>query len=170
MGRAEMLHTRVDLGAVVRQAQRDVLQAEPERTVEWVIKELPTVSGDPSMLRSFLPTVLSNAFKYSRTREVARIEIGSTEAFGQRVRDLLKDNGVGFDMTYANRCSAFFSGCIARKNSKGRGLGSRTCNGLFCGMAARVGRKRARKGATFYVAPAERETPLIGVTPKFIEC
>ena len=69
MGRAEMLHTRVDLNGIVRQAQRDVMQADPGRTVEWVIDPLPTVPGDPSMLQLVFTNLLSNAFKYSRTQE-----------------------------------------------------------------------------------------------------
>ena len=64
MGRTEMSHTRVDLNAIVRQAQRDVMQGEPSRSVNWVIAPLPAVPGDSNMLQLAFTNLLSNALKY----------------------------------------------------------------------------------------------------------
>ncbi|HUP39602.1 MAG TPA: ATP-binding protein, partial [Vicinamibacterales bacterium] len=158
MGRAEMLHTRVDLGAVVRQAQRDVLQAEPERDVEWVINELPTVPGDPSMLQLVFTNLLSNAFKYSRTREGARIEIGSSEADSEFVV-YVKDNGVGFDMTYANRLFGVFQRLHRAEEFEGTGIGLANVQRIILRHGGRVwAESELGKGATFFVAlPKERQ-------------
>ena len=159
MGRAEMLHTRVDLGAIVRQAQRDVLQAEPERTVEWVIKDLPTVPGDPSMLQLVFTNLLSNAFKYSRTRDVARIEIGSTEGSESEFVIYVKDNGVGFDMAYANRLFGVFQRLHRAEEFEGTGIGLANVQRIILRHGGRVwAESELGKGATFYVAlPKERQ-------------
>ena len=61
MGRTEMQRSHVNLDAVIRAAQRDVMQAEPQRQVTWEIKPLPTVPGDPNMLQLVFTNLLSNA-------------------------------------------------------------------------------------------------------------
>jgi signal transduction histidine kinase len=158
MGRAEMLHTRVDLGAIVRQAQRDVEQAEPARSVEWVINELPTVPGDPSMLQLVFTNLLSNAFKYSRTRDNARIEVGSAKSSDSEFVVYVKDNGVGFDMAYANRLFGVFQRLHRAEEFEGTGIGLANVQRIILRHGGRVWAEgELEKGATFYVAlPKER--------------
>ena len=145
MGRAEMLHARVDLNAIVRQAQRDVMQADPaRRSVAWAIAELPTVAGDPAMLQLVFTNLLSNALKYSRTQDNASIQIGSMNGSGADAVIYVKDNGVGFDMAYANRL-------VRRVSAAASCRGIRRYRDRACERAAhrhapwrtRVGRKRA---------------------------
>jgi signal transduction histidine kinase len=158
MGRAEMLHTRVDLNAIVRQAQRDVMQAEPERAVDWVIKELPTVPGDPSMLQLVFTNLLSNAFKYSRNRDNARIEVGAAEGESHEFVVYVKDNGVGFDMAYANRLFGVFQRLHRAEEFEGTGIGLANVQRIILRHGGRVwAESELGKGATFFVAlPKER--------------
>jgi light-regulated signal transduction histidine kinase (bacteriophytochrome) len=158
MGRTEMLHTRVDLNSVVRQAQRDVAQAEPERSVEWVIGHLPTVPGDPTMLQLVFTNLLSNAFKYSRPRENARIEIGNSDGTRPEYVLYVKDNGVGFDMTYANRLFGVFQRLHRVEEFEGTGIGLANVQRIVVRHGGRVwAESELGKGSTFYVAlPKER--------------
>jgi signal transduction histidine kinase len=160
MGRAEMLRSHVDLNTIVRQAQRDAAEAEPERTVEWVIKELPTVPGDPSMLQLVFTNLLSNAFKYSRTRDNATIEIGTAEGTNDHEFVVyVKDNGVGFDMTYANRLFGVFQRLHRADEFEGTGIGLANVQRIVLRHGGRVwAESEVGKGATFYVAlPKERQ-------------
>ena len=123
MGRAEMLHTHVDLNAIVRQAQRDVMQADPGRPVEWTFDQLPTVPGDPSMLQLVFTNLLSNALKYSRTQRHATIKVGSANGSASEAVVYVKDNGVGFDMAYANRLFGVFQRLHRVEEFEGTGIG-----------------------------------------------
>ena len=158
MGRAEMLHTRVDLNSIVRQAQRDVVQADPGRAVDWVIEPLPTVPGDPSMLQLVFTNLLSNALKYSRTREHAVIEVGSKNGSGGECVVYVKDNGVGFDMAYANRLFGVFQRLHRAEEFEGTGIGLANVQRIVSRHGGRVwAESELGSGATFYVAlPKER--------------
>lgn len=159
MGRAEMMHARVDLNSVVRQAQRDVSEADPERPANWVIHPLPTVSGDPTMLQLVFTNLLSNAFKYSRTREDATIEVGSSDDSGNEFVIFVKDNGVGFDMAYAHRLFGVFQRLHRSEDFEGTGIGLANVQRIVLRHGGRVwAESEVGKGATFYVAlPKERQ-------------
>ncbi len=159
MGRAEMLQSRVDLNTIVRQAQRDAAEAEPERSVEWVIRELPTVPGDPSMLQLVFTNLLSNAFKYSRTRDNAKIEVGTAESTNNESVVYVRDNGVGFDMAYANRLFGVFQRLHRADEFEGTGIGLANVQRIILRHGGRVwAEAELGKGATFYVAlPKERQ-------------
>ena len=158
MGRAEMLHTRVDLNSIVRQAQRDVTEAEPARSVDWVLGQLPTVPGDPTMLQLVFTNLLSNAFKYSRTRENATIEVGSRDGSSVEHIVYVRDNGVGFDMAYANRLFGVFQRLHRAEEFEGTGIGLANVQRIVSRHGGRVwAESELGQGATFYVAlPKER--------------
>ena len=158
MGRTEMSHTRVDLNAIVRQAQRDVMQGEPSRSVNWVIQPLPAVPGDSNMLQLAFTNLLSNALKYSRNRDDARIEVGCQNGSGAESVVFVRDNGVGFDMTYANRLFGVFQRLHRTEEFEGTGIGLANVQRIVARHGGRVwAEAELGKGATFYVAlPRER--------------
>ncbi len=160
MGRAEMLHTSVDLNGIVSQAQRDVMQAEPGRIVEWVIDPLPAVPGDPSMLQLVFTNLLSNALKYSRTQEHATITVGSANSSTSEAVVYVKDNGVGFDMAYADRLFGVFQRLHRAEEFEGTGIGLANVQRIVLRHGGRVWAESALgEGATFYVAlPKERQS------------
>jgi signal transduction histidine kinase len=158
MGRAEMLTTRVDLNAVVRTAQRDVMQADPGCAVVWVIGPLPTVSGDPSMLQVVFTNLLSNAVKYSRDQDGATVEIGSRNGTSGESVVFVRDNGAGFDMAYANRLFGVFQRLHRSEEFEGTGIGLASVQRIVTRHGGRVWAEGAvGKGATFFVAlPTEK--------------
>jgi signal transduction histidine kinase len=159
MGRSEMLRTRVDLNAVVRTAQRDVMQSDPAREVEWVIDDLPDVPGDPNMLQLVFNNLLSNAFKYSRVRQDAKIEIRNQNGSSEEAVIFVRDNGVGFDMAYANRLFGVFQRLHRAEEFEGTGIGLANVQRIVARHGGRVwAESELGKGATFYVAlPNERQ-------------
>jgi signal transduction histidine kinase len=153
MGRTEMMRTRVDLNTVVRTARRDVAQGDPARTVTWIIHPLPEVAGDPNMLQLVFINLLSNAFKYTRTQENATIEVGSRDGTSEEAVVFIRDNGVGFDMTYANRLFGVFQRLHRAEEFEGTGIGLANVQRIVTRHGGRVwAESELGRGATFFVA------------------
>jgi signal transduction histidine kinase len=153
MGRAEMLHSRVDLNSLVRAARRDVAQADPARHVRWNVHPLPDVPGDPTLLQLVFTNLLSNAFKYSRDQPDAEIEIGATDGNPDQVVVYVKDNGVGFDMAYVDRLFGVFQRLHRAEEFEGTGIGLANVQRIVRRHGGKVwAAAEPGKGATFFVA------------------
>ena len=121
MGRAEMQTTVVSLQQLFDEVLRD-LQTETEgRVITWESGNLPEVQGDPAMLRLALMNLMSNALKYTRSRADAHIEVGTTNDPNETVF-FIRDNGVGFDMRYANKLFGVFQRLHHSDDFEGTGI------------------------------------------------
>jgi len=125
ISRQKMDRERVDLSQLVREAAENLLGAEPERRVEWVIAPQIAVSGDRGLLRVALENLIGNAWKYSSKREVARIEFGVRESNGKATY-FVRDNGAGFDMAYADKLFKAFHRLHSPGEFPGTGIGLAT--------------------------------------------
>ena len=113
---------RVDVASLTSRTIDELRSTEPTRQVEIVVGELPEVEADFDLLRLVLNSLLSNAFKFTRNVEHARIEVsGWREA--DRVTYSIKDNGAGFDPKYAGRLFGFFQRMHAEDEFEGLGMG-----------------------------------------------
>lgn len=122
LGRADLRKTRVSLAALVRGAQLELRNEIRDRKIEWVRGTLPDVDGDPALLQQVMINLLSNALKYTRPREVARIEVGA-KADLREVVCHVRDNGVGFDMRYADKLFGVFQRLHHPAEFEGTGIG-----------------------------------------------
>jgi signal transduction histidine kinase len=124
MGRATLTKQKVDLDDLVREVRAEVEQDAAGRTIEWTVHPLPTVDGDRALLRAALTNLLSNALKYTGTRDVTRIEVGvDSAADGGDLVMFVRDNGVGFDMAYAHKLFGVFQRLHASNEFSGTGIG-----------------------------------------------
>ncbi len=99
------------------------LKAETEgRELEWRIHPLPTIECDPELLKQLFASLLSNAIKFSRTRQHAIIEVGCLRHDPRAVL-FVRDNGVGFDMAYAHRLFGVFQRLHHADHFEGTGVG-----------------------------------------------
>jgi light-regulated signal transduction histidine kinase (bacteriophytochrome) len=150
VGRAEMNRTSVPLAEVVRQAQNDLAPEAFGRKIQWRIQSLPTVQGDPTLLRHLFINLLSNALKFTRDRETAEIEIGAREE-PHRWVIYVRDNGVGFDQKLSGRLFGVFQRLHSEREFEGTGIGL----ALVRKIATRHGGETwaeglLNEGATFY--------------------
>jgi PAS domain S-box-containing protein len=107
---------------LVRQVLEDLWQEQEGRQVEIIIDDLPACQADPSLLKQVYVNLLSNALKYTRKREVTRIQVGYQMQDNQPVY-YVKDNGVGFDMRYADKLFGVFQRLHRAEEYEGTGVG-----------------------------------------------
>ncbi len=107
----------------VVQHSLEILQAEQGgRQVEVIIGDLPPCQADPSLLLQVWTNLLSNAFKYTGKRQMAWVEVGSEPGENGYIY-FVKDNGVGFDMRYADRLFGVFQRLHNEAEFEGTGVG-----------------------------------------------
>ena len=150
LGRATLARVEVDVARLVEEV-RNLLEPDLRgRNVHWTVHPLPTVTGDPTMLRLVVQNLLSNAIKYSRDRAEPEIEIGcrsTPEAHEFYVRD----NGRGFDMAYAGKLFGVFQRLHREEEFEGIGIGLANVRRIVERHGGRVWADgRLDHGATFH--------------------
>jgi PAS domain S-box-containing protein len=151
IGRAETQKSLVSLDQLVKEALAEIRQDTEGRNISWKIGVLPNFYGDRSMLRLALVNLLSNAVKFTRTRSDAEIEIGSTAGDGKDVVVFVRDNGVGFDMKYANKLFGVFQRLHPTDTFEGTGIGLATVQRILHRHGGKVWAEGlVNQGATFY--------------------
>ena len=112
----------VDTAALVEELERELSSAEPARTIEFANGHLPVVAADPALVRQVFANLLGNAIKYSRARTPSRITVGAEQCDGELVFSVA-DNGVGFDMRYAEKLFQVFQRLHRAEDYEGTGVG-----------------------------------------------
>jgi two-component system, sensor histidine kinase and response regulator len=150
MGRAEMRRTQVNLQDLLENAIQE-LQPEIEgRNIVWKKGALPPVQADPSLLRQVFSNLLFNAVKYSRPRNPAEIEIGC-KVETQETVIFIRDNGVGFDMQYADKLFGVFQRLHRKEEFEGTGIGLANVRRIIARHGGRTWAEgKVNDGATFY--------------------
>jgi signal transduction histidine kinase len=153
MGRHTLSFQKVALKDLVG----DILgEFEPEtagRRIDWRMGDLPVVNGDPRMLRMVLDNLIANAVKFTQPRDKARIEIGSLPGNNSETVIFVSDNGVGFDMAYADKLFGVFQRLHHADEFEGTGIGLATVRRIITRHSGRVwAESKPDQGATFYFA------------------
>ncbi len=123
MGRAEMHRAIVDLNALVREALHEAQADTQGRDIAWTIGTLPSVHGDRALLRLVLLNLIANALKFTRPRARAEVEIGCRADHADEIVVFVRDNGVGFDMQYADKLFGVFQRLHRPGEFEGTGIG-----------------------------------------------
>ena len=134
----------------------------PDRKIEWVIEEdLPVVRGDAMLLAQAWGNLLNNSVKYTRTREVAHIEVGwKVNPVGGRTF-FVRDNGVGFDLEKAHNLFVMFQRQHHSMDFDGTGTGLALSQRIVERHGGRIWAETAPdEGCTFYFTlPFEGNEP-----------
>jgi light-regulated signal transduction histidine kinase (bacteriophytochrome) len=135
---------------MVEQVLRDVRQQTEGRSVSVSVGHLPPVWGDAALLKQVFMNLIDNAFKYTRLRDGAAVEIGSCHIDGEQVF-FVRDNGAGFDMQYAAKLFGVFQRLHRAEDFEGTGVGLAIVQRIIQRHGGRVWAEAALdKGATFF--------------------
>ncbi|MGH8318828.1 MAG: sensor histidine kinase [Steroidobacteraceae bacterium] len=121
IAKAEFHPAHVDLSNMTRGIVERLRTAEPSRPVEVVIPDGIAAEADPNLLATALEALLQNAWKFSRGREPARIELGAQSTAPPVY--FVRDNGAGFDMRYAAKLFGPFQRLHSEREFEGVGVG-----------------------------------------------
>jgi len=150
MGRHEMSTTSVDLNVLTQEIVRELAPETQDRAIHWRIADLPTVSGDRAMLRQALVNLISNALKFTGGHPQAEIEVGYQTGEKETVI-FVRDNGVGFDMAYADKLFGVFQRLHRADEFEGVGIGLANVRRIINRHGGRTWAKgETDRGATFY--------------------
>jgi signal transduction histidine kinase len=154
MRRTTLVVTAVDLRALAEEVMAELSARSADRSISWTLGALPTVRGDRSLLRLAVASLVSNAVKFTAARERAEIEIGCTApAGGEEVVLFVRDNGVGFEMAYADRLFRVFHRLQRSEDFGGLGIGLANVRRIVERHGGRTWAEGAPgKGATFFIA------------------
>jgi light-regulated signal transduction histidine kinase (bacteriophytochrome) len=151
LGRQSLDKQAIPTDELVQQALHSLRSEQEGRRIEISVGELPVCQGDPALLRQVWINLLSNALKFTRKQNVARVEIGClTREDGMPVY-FVKDNGVGFDMQYAHKLFGVFQRLHHTEEYEGSGVGLAIVQRIIHRHGGRVWAEgEVDKGATFY--------------------
>jgi PAS domain S-box-containing protein len=149
--RAELRREIVDLSKLAEEIAAELRRADPDRTAEVEIEPGLVAAGDPRLLRVLVVNLLSNAWKFTAGSEPARIELGRCPTSADGRGFFVRDNGAGFDMTYANKLFAPFQRLHRQSEFPGTGVGLAIVQRIVHRHGGRVWAEGAvGRGATFY--------------------
>lgn len=155
MGRTQMNFAAINTEMLVSAVIRDGLYEKSHPSIVWAIGRLPSVHADAAMLRQVWVNLIENAVKYSSKSPQPRIEIGCTDPkpAGENVmwEFFVRDNGVGFDMSYVDKLFGVFQRLHGPAEFEGTGIGLANVHRI---ITRHGGKTRAEgsvgQGATFY--------------------
>ena len=140
----------VNISALAQGVANDLKQAQQERQVTFLIATELAAQGDPQLIRIVLENLMGNAWKFTSKRTDAYIEIG-VQNHAEQQTFFVRDNGAGFDMTYANKLFGAFQRLHAITEFPGSGIGLATVQRIIHRHGGRVWAEAAvGQGATFF--------------------
>jgi signal transduction histidine kinase len=158
VGRQELRLQVTGLKAIVQEVLEELKSETEGRDIRWQVGDFPFVDCDAGLMKQVFYNLLSNAAKYTRPRKPAIIDTGQMSVNGQPVI-FVRDNGVGFNMKYADKLFGVFQRLHRREDFEGTGVGLATVQRIIHKHGGRIwAEAEIDKGATFFFS--------LGETPK----
>jgi PAS domain S-box-containing protein len=150
LSRTSFDSTTIDMAALTQDALEDLTKSAPERTLSVTVHPLAPAQGNIALIQQVMINLISNALKFSRERAQPKVEIGYY-ANGKENTYFVKDNGVGFDMTYADKLFGVFQRLHSAQEFDGYGVGLAIVKRIISRHNGRVWAEgKPDEGATFY--------------------
>jgi light-regulated signal transduction histidine kinase (bacteriophytochrome) len=148
--RSDLTMEKLDLSNMAQKIISDLVKEEPKRKVKVTIAPDITANGDKNLLGLALQNLLGNSWKYTGKTAEPRIEMGTVEHDG-KMAYFVRDNGAGFDMTYANKLFMPFQRLHKATEFAGTGIGLATVQRIIRRHGGEVwAEAKVGEGATFY--------------------
>jgi PAS domain S-box-containing protein len=153
----------VDLSALAHEVANELRRRDPERRVEMIIQDGLAAPGDEALLRAVLSNLLENAWKFTARHERARIELGARREADGRLVYFVRDDGAGFDPSYAQDLFRPFERLHKESDFPGTGVGLAIVQRIVRRHGGRVWAEgQLNQGATFHFTLGESESARAG--------
>ena len=150
VGRSDISHAIIKMEDLVNQVFAELSQDLKKENLNFSVQKIPDCVGDITLIRQVWTNLLSNAIKYSSTREHPVISVGFEQKNAEIVY-YIKDNGVGFDMQYADKLFGVFQRLHSAKEFQGTGVGLAIVQRIIRRHLGKVWAvAEVENGATFY--------------------
>lgn len=150
LGRIEMKREDVDLSEIAESVAADLTRGDPEKARCFVVEKGLRTVGDARLLHIVLENLMSNAWKFSSRSSEPRVEVG-LQRFGDRSAFFVRDNGIGFNMSYQSKLFLPFERLHSQTEFAGTGIGLATVKRIIERHGGKVWAEGEEgKGATFY--------------------
>jgi two-component system, NtrC family, sensor kinase len=147
--RAELDRGETDLSSIARSVAERLARAAPDRQVELLLVDRLVANCDGRLLTIVFENLIGNAWKFTGKRSNARIEIGTTGENPQTY--FVRDNGAGFDMSYASKLFGVFQRLHSAAEFEGTGIGLATVQRIIRRHGGRIWAEgEVGCGATFF--------------------
>lgn len=149
LSRGEMRRDRIDLTPLAEEVVENLREADPERDVDVVVEPQLVADADPRLVRVLLQNLIGNAWKFTSKQPHATIQVG--HANGDPSVFCVRDDGVGFDMAYADKLFGAFQRLHSAGDFEGTGVGLATVQRIVTRHGGRAwAESEPEIGATFY--------------------
>jgi light-regulated signal transduction histidine kinase (bacteriophytochrome) len=161
--RSDMTQETVDLSRIAHRLANDLRQSQPQRLVEFEIQPGLIAKGDRTLLQVVLENFFNNAWKFTAKHPQAKIEFGAIPpgsglASATQPTYFVRDDGAGFDMSYADKLFGPFQRLHGVQDFPGNGIGLATVQRIVHRHGGRVWAEGAvERGAVFYFTLSEEE-------------
>ncbi|KMQ52720.1 Signal transduction histidine kinase [Chitinispirillum alkaliphilum] len=150
IGRHKLERENVNLSLLVWEHLNELKELESHRKTEFLVQENVHAYADPRMIHVAIENLLRNAWKFTSKRSLTRIEFGMMQIEGKTVF-YVKDNGVGFDMQFAQKIFEPFKRVHTEKEFSGTGVGLSIVQRVISRHGGNVWAEgEPDRGATFY--------------------
>lgn len=149
--RSDILRSRIDLSELAREIATDLQKSQSARRANFRISPGIVLDGDARLVRVALENLMQNAWKFTgRHTTTTEIEVGETESCGVKSY-YIRDNGVGFDMAYADKLFGAFQRLHSESEFPGSGIGLATVHRVVRLHGGEIwAQAKPDAGATFY--------------------
>jgi light-regulated signal transduction histidine kinase (bacteriophytochrome) len=150
VGNQEISKTGIDMAAMAESVYHELTTRAERERIEFIVRDMPHATGDASMIKQLWVNLIGNAIKYSSKLPYPTIEIGVNIHFLGNIY-YVKDNGTGFDMSYANKLFNVFQRLHTSKDFEGTGVGLAIVDRVIKRHNGHIWADgKVNEGATFY--------------------
>lgn len=156
-GKVDIEYQRLDMNDIISALIKPIQDRDAEKKIVFNVSPLPKAYGDLEMFKSVWGNLLDNAVKFSKTREHIEISIGAKERSDETVY-YIKDNGVGFNATYASKLFTLFQRLHSKDEYEGTGIGLAILKRVLTRHGGKIWAESVLgEGATFYFSLPNRK-------------
>jgi PAS domain S-box-containing protein len=157
LSRQDVVYSDIDMENILKEVIVMLKKMNPGRRLRFEIKNILPVRGDKSMIRQVFLSLVGNAIKFTKMRDVGIVEMGSRSEDGNNIY-YVKDNGIGFDMKYSENIFEMFKRLHLKEEYEGTGVGLSFVRRAINKHGGRVWAEgQANRGATFYFSLPKKE-------------